>query len=167
MSTMTTSDFLEHYGVKGMQWGVRRSRAELRGAAKAFKKGNKKADKLEKKVAKRRATTKKQNASAAARQKQINRMKSGKTTTRDVLEIYGNANIYTAGAAIVNRQSYRKQHASDQQRGLDGYKKGVAARNDRTNMKAAAAKRARAGANKAEKILRAEPNVTIYKPIKI
>ena len=34
MSEVTVDSFLEHYGVKGMKWGVRKSRSELRKAAK-------------------------------------------------------------------------------------------------------------------------------------
>lgn len=30
MNRMTYKEFLEHYGVKGMKWGVRKSKAELR-----------------------------------------------------------------------------------------------------------------------------------------
>ena len=154
-------EFLEHYGVKGMQWGVRRNRADLRRAAQTYKKGNKKADRLDKKVAKRREQTKRQKKSSAERQKTIDRLKSGELASSDILEMIGNANLVTAGGAIANRTSYRKQYASDQQRNLDAYNRGVTARANRTNLKAAAARQARAGANKAEAILRNEPNLIL------
>lgn len=35
MSEMTYDDYLEHYGIKGMKWGVRKS--EIRGAKRRKK----------------------------------------------------------------------------------------------------------------------------------
>lgn len=40
MSTQTYDDVLEHYGIKGMQWGVRRSKKQIRkDTAKRVKEG--------------------------------------------------------------------------------------------------------------------------------
>jgi hypothetical protein len=47
MDRARVDSFIEHYGVKGMRWGVRRSRSELRSEAKARKKRTPSPDAIE------------------------------------------------------------------------------------------------------------------------
>lgn len=56
-STMDFDDFLEHYGVKGMKWGVRRTPEQL-GRARAARKARKAEAKAQKKADQSRAPSK-------------------------------------------------------------------------------------------------------------
>lgn len=72
MSLTDAETFLEHHGVKGMKWGVRKDRKADRAAAKAAKKQNKEDDKAYKKASKNSTYFEIYNAGAAVINTKIN-----------------------------------------------------------------------------------------------
>ncbi|MCA9367415.1 hypothetical protein KC887_04100, partial [Candidatus Kaiserbacteria bacterium] len=73
-------------------------------------------------------------------------------------------NIYTALGAAVNRQSYRKQYASDLQKYNDNIADGVNRAAARNTARKQRVRQLRAGANKAEAILKQDGTLTLTKP---
>lgn len=70
--------YLQHYGVKGMKWGVRRKRKSSskpsRSERKAAKKLDKQQAKFEKDFAKKRTAGKMMNEAVAANSKEVNKL---------------------------------------------------------------------------------------------
>lgn len=160
MSTLEVDNFLEHYGVKGMKWGVRNDRSTSRSERKVSKslqkterKGNKTADRYTAKARRNEKNVVRSREGIAERQKVLDRIATGKLQSTDILELVGTANVITAAGMIVNRQSYRKQYALDQQSVVDGATKGVAIREQRAKEQRKTASAARRGANEATRQL--------------
>lgn len=83
--TMTPGEYLEHYGVKGMRWGVRQARKEVRSQAKTSRKIIKTAKK---------AKTKSER-DAAIKQYETDVIK--RIRSKDFREAYDAANTITKG----------------------------------------------------------------------
>lgn len=87
-TTQTLDDVLEHYGIKGMKWGVRRTREELaRARGERIKKGKSVTPTKAAKKAKRKDTQSSEDAQAARNAKKKANESGVKALSNDELQL--------------------------------------------------------------------------------
>jgi len=132
-------EFLAHYGVKGMQWGVRRpvgkdgrvGRTRSGYATRVNKKGDKKIAKARKKRDKARINVKVGKQQQAESQKVIDRIRTGKASTTENMAYYSTVNVFDLAGAAANfasgggKGSLRKSFVDNRQAMLDSSKRGL------------------------------------------
>lgn len=93
-------EYLEHYGVKGMRWGVRKQKERSSGSGTSSRKKktlNKKKSLSEKRKAKReaKAAAKVEKAKRKAEQEAVRKEKKRQTNLKDPTKLYKHRNEYT------------------------------------------------------------------------
>ena len=107
----TPEEILEHFGTKGMKWGVRRAYVARRQAEASMyrRKAEGRASKTDRYVT--LGITKKRSEKRAKKiEAEVRRMKAGKATTKDILRYYGSVSMVDVlRAAGKEPGSYKKK----------------------------------------------------------
>ena len=107
-------DFLTHYGVKGMRWGVRKDRE---GGVTRTRQGY--ANRKQRKANRMSARVAKRTNRVADYQTTLDRIATGKKTANDIVLMWNSTTLVDIGTAVANRESLGSAYARNRQPRVD------------------------------------------------